>query len=92
MSSLLVVASDRPNISDHTPESLASPERLPFDFDAMLSSIRREFFEMPGLRLTEAQVRRLWSLDQHTCAVLLAVLVDAKLLTWRTDGRVMKAE
>jgi hypothetical protein len=70
----------------------ASAERLPLDFNAMLSRIRAEFFEMPGLRLTEAQARRLWSLDRRTCEVLLAVLVDAKLLAWQPDGRVMKAE
>ena len=58
----------------------------------MLSRVRAEFFEMPGLRLTEAQARRLWSLDRRTCEVLLAVLVDAKLLAWQPDGRVTKAD
>ena len=41
-------------------------------FDEQL--VRRvfgEFVEMPGLQLTRPQARRLWGLDDETCAVLL---------------------
>jgi hypothetical protein len=50
-------------------------------FDEQL--VRRvfgEFVEMPGLQLTRPQARRLWGLDDETCAVLLAALVDARFL------------
>ena len=39
-----------------------------------------EFLEMPGLRLTSQQARRLWGLDERTCAAVLDFLVDAKFL------------
>jgi hypothetical protein len=37
----------------------------------LLVRIRGEFREMPGLRLTRAQARRLWHLDLHQCEALL---------------------
>ena len=48
--------------------------------------------EMPGLRLTEAQARRLWGLDAASCAALLAALVDAKFLFQTRDGAFMRIE
>ena len=42
--------------------------------------VRAEYLEMPGLILTERQVRRLWSLDAVTCEALLATLVDTRFL------------
>ena len=32
--------------------------------------VQGEYLEMPGLRLTEAQARRLWNLDEASCAGL----------------------
>ena len=45
-----------------------------------LQLIRGEYLEIPGLRLTKPQVRRLWGLDAVTCEALLAALVDVKFL------------
>ena len=42
--------------------------------------IQSEFFEMPGLRLTKTQARRLWSLDSQLCDTLLDALVSAHVL------------
>jgi hypothetical protein len=42
--------------------------------------IRAEYLEIPGLRLTKAQVERLWGLDSVTSESLLAALVDVKFL------------
>ena len=47
---------------------------------------------MPGLRLTEAQARRLWGLDTGSCAALLRALVDAKFLFKTQDGAFMRIE
>jgi hypothetical protein len=47
---------------------------------------------MPGLRLTEAQARRLWNLDQASCAALLGALVDAKFLFKTRDGAFMRID
>ena len=48
--------------------------------------IRGEFREMPGLTLTVAQARRLWSLDPTTCSAVLNQLVETGFLCRRADG------
>jgi hypothetical protein len=58
----------------------------------MLRRVQGEFLEMPGLRLTEAQARRLWGIDAATCAALLDELVTAKFLFRTRDGAVMRIE
>lgn len=49
-------------------------------FDSALQRARAEFVEMPGLRLTAAQARRLWALDAAVCDAVLADLVEARFL------------
>ena len=56
-----------------------------------LRRVRGEYMEMPGLRLTEAQARRLWGLDELSCALLLQALVDAHFLLRTRDGAFMRA-
>lgn len=48
--------------------------------------IRGEFLEMPGLRLTPEQARRLWRLDETACVAILGALVDARFLSKTRDG------
>lgn len=48
--------------------------------------IRGEFLEMPGLRLTPEQARRLWRLDETACEAVLGALVDARFLAKTRDG------
>jgi len=48
--------------------------------------IRGEFLEMPGLRLTPEQARRLWRLDETACDAVLGALVDARFLARTRDG------
>ena len=50
-----------------------------------LQLIRGEYLEIPGLRLTKPQVRRLWGLDAVTCEALLAALVDVRFLRCTRD-------
>ena len=45
-----------------------------------LDLIQAEYREMPGLKLTKAQVRRFWCLDAAACDALLEALVDARFL------------
>ena len=63
--------------------------------DSMMTTIaeriRAEFREMPGLTLTVAQARRLWSLDPSTCNQVLAQLVEAGFLSQRADGAFCRA-
>jgi hypothetical protein len=47
----------------------------------MLSRIRAEYLEMPGLRLTFTQAQRLWGLDAGACAELLETLVAQGFLS-----------
>ena len=51
-----------------------------------------EYLEMPGLRLTPAQARRLWGLDPASCEKLLTALVEAKFLFQTRDGAFMRVE
>ncbi|HYS25077.1 MAG TPA: hypothetical protein VEP46_05725 [Vicinamibacterales bacterium] len=48
--------------------------------DEVLRRVRAEYLEMPGLRLTRAQARRLWALDAALCDAVLSALVDARFL------------
>ena len=61
-------------------------------YEDSLRRVQGEFLEMPGLRLTEAQARRLWGLDPTACAALLNTLVDAKFLFRTRDGSFMRIE
>jgi hypothetical protein len=60
--------------------------------DEVLRRVQGEFMEMPGLRLTEAQARKLWGLDQASCDALLGALVDAKFLFRTPNGAFMRVE
>ena len=60
--------------------------------DETLRRVQGEFLEMPGLRVTEAQARRLWGLDAASCDALLGALVDAKFLFKTRDGAFMRVE
>jgi hypothetical protein len=68
-----------------------TPEQDPLITD-VVRRVQGEFLEMPGLRLTGAQARRLWGLEETVCDALLSALVDAKFLFKTRDGAFMKAE
>ena len=60
--------------------------------DELLKRVQGEFREMPGLRLTDAQARRLWGLDAAPCDALLGTLVDAGFLFRTRDGAFRRVE
>lgn len=60
--------------------------------DDVLRRVQAEFLEMPGLRLTKPQARRLWGLDTVSCDALLNALLDAKFLFQTRDGAFMRVE
>jgi hypothetical protein len=60
--------------------------------DEVLRRVQCEFLEMPGLRLTGPQARRMWGLDAAACDALLGALVDAKFLFRTRDGAFMRVE
>jgi hypothetical protein len=60
--------------------------------EEVLRRVQGEFLEMPGLRLTTPQARRLWGLDAAACDALLGALVDSKFLFRTRDGAFMRVE
>ena len=56
----------------------------------VLNRVQGEFLEMPGLRLTEPQARRLWGLEPVECRILLGALVDSNFLFRTRDGAFMR--
>ena len=57
----------------------------------LLRRARGEFLEMPGLRLTFRQARRLWGLDEDTCTCLLDTLVKNGFLVRGKDDQYARA-
>lgn len=56
---------------------------------ALLERVRGEFLEMPGLRVTELQARRLWRLEPDVCRAVLRALVAERFLIVR-DGAYLR--
>jgi hypothetical protein len=65
---------------------------MEFVGDAVLTRMRGEFREMPGLKLTAPQARRLWGLDAPVCDSLLHELVDMGFLRRNADGSFVRAD
>jgi hypothetical protein len=59
---------------------------------ALVTRIRSEFMEMPGLRLTLAQASRLWGLEESTCASVVEVLIRTDFLRWTPGGKLTRVE
>jgi hypothetical protein len=59
--------------------------------DDVLLRVQAEFLEMPGLRVTRAQARRLWALDDAVCEAVLCALVDARFLVESRNASFMRA-
>jgi hypothetical protein len=54
--------------------------------DDLVHRIRSEYLEMPGLKLTRSQAKRLWGLDEHLCNEILDLLANARFLRRTNDG------
>ena len=75
-----------------TLERAANPQK-PFTSPApeLLQRIQNEYREMPGLILTEAQARRLWSIDAQTCRAVLGALLHQRFLRRTAAGAYVRA-
>jgi hypothetical protein len=58
----------------------------------LLTRIRAEYREMPGLRLTLLQARRLWGVDIMTCSAALTALEASGFLSTTRDGAFVLAD
>jgi hypothetical protein len=56
-----------------------------------LRLIRAEYYEIPGLHLTQRQVERLWGLDTNTAEALLGALIDVQFLRQTRTGAYVRA-
>ena len=59
----------------HTPE-----------FEDAVELMHMEYAEMPGLRLTFSQARRMWNLTDDVCGRALGALTASGFLEQRNDG------
>ena len=57
----------------------------------VLSQLRGEYRDMPGLRLTQRQVQRLCGIDPTICQLALDVLVKEGFLSGKPDGHYARA-
>jgi len=62
------------------------------DTDSIVTRIREEFRELPGLRLTPAQASRLWGLNREDCRKVIDALVNASFLRWTPAGAVTRSD
>lgn len=60
--------------------------------ERLVRRLKSEFLEMPGLKVTEAQARRLWALDPASCSYVLDNLVKSNFLFRTRDGAFMRIE
>ena len=65
--------------------------RLTPRISTLLLRIESEYREMPGLKLTEAQARRLWDLDGDTCSLVLTTLMERRFLKCTASGTYIRA-
>ena len=59
--------------------------------DLHVRRIYSDYVEMPGLRLTLPQAKRLWGLDTDACARALRALVDNGFLRTTDAGQYLRA-
>ncbi len=53
--------------------------------------VRAEYAEMPGLKLTNRQIRRLWNLEGALCDAVIASLIATRFLK-QTRGAYMRVD
>ena len=62
------------------------------EIHTVANRVRKEFLEMPGLRLTIRQAARLWGLEPTACEHVIEVLVRSEFLRRVPDGMITRVE
>jgi hypothetical protein len=62
------------------------------ELHALVTRVRAEFLEMPGLRLTLSQATRLWGMEQSLCETVVDTLVQASFLRRGDGGTFVRAD
>lgn len=60
--------------------------------EGLVARLRREYAEMPGLRLTAAQVARLIGCDSPASRDVVEALLTERLISRTSDGDYVRAE
>jgi len=72
---------------------MVRPRRIhPLGPEELASRVRREYAALPGLRLTAAQVHRMWALDDSQARQLLDHLVRTGFLVDLGEGVFMRRD
>lgn len=61
------------------------------DLHTLVTRVRAEFNEMPGLRLTIEQAQRLWGVEAAVCESVVDALVRASFLRRGQGGTIVRA-
>ncbi len=72
----------------YTPPSCEGIRRT---IDEVIGRLRAEYLEMPGMRLTWAQVQRLCGIEHTLCQRVLDALVEDTFLSVTADGHYARA-
>jgi hypothetical protein len=62
------------------------------DTDALMTRIKSEFNESPGMCLTLRQGARLWGIAPEEAARIVDLLVSQEFLRWTRNGEVVRSE
>ena len=61
------------------------------ELHSLVTRVRAEFNEMPGLRLTTTQAQRLWGVEPAVCKSVIDALVQAAFLRRADGGTIVRA-
>lgn len=64
----------------------------PQTLEQLVERVRGEFAALPGLRLTEEQVRRVWGLEPALSSHVLRALVECDYLQLTTGGEYVRVQ
>jgi hypothetical protein len=70
-----------------TAEKTAARTAIPHRLDELAWRIEAEFREMPGMRLSFAQMKRLWNLTTEQCVRVVDFLTTMGILSEDEDQR-----
>lgn len=61
------------------------------NLQALVTRVRAEFNEMPGLRLTLPQAQRLWGVEPAVCETVVEALIQDAFLRRTAGGTIVRA-
>jgi hypothetical protein len=76
----------------YTPRVATADRRDPTSRDALVRRVRVEYEELPALRLTEPQARRVFAMRDDICARVLGALVRRSYLRRDCNGAFVRSD